>query len=64
MIEGAALREYTAHLIPEGGYDRIPPLYAGGIMVAGDAASLVNALNWEGTNFAMISGSVRRADGG
>jgi electron transfer flavoprotein-quinone oxidoreductase len=56
LIEGAALREYTAHLIPEGGYDKIPPLYADGMMVAGDAAMLVNALNWEGTNFAMISG--------
>lgn len=56
LLEGAALREYTAHLIPEGGYDRVPPLYADGMMVAGDAAMLVNALNWEGTNFAMFSG--------
>ncbi len=56
LIEGAALREYTAHLIPEGGYNKIPPLYTDGMMVAGDAAMLVNALNWEGTNFAMISG--------
>lgn len=56
LIEGASLREYTAHLIPEGGYDKIPPLYTNGMMVAGDAAMLVNALNWEGTNFAMISG--------
>jgi electron transfer flavoprotein-quinone oxidoreductase len=43
-------------LIPEGGYYRMPPLYADGMMVAGDAATLVNALNWEGTNFAMFSG--------
>jgi electron transfer flavoprotein-quinone oxidoreductase len=56
LLEGAALREYTAHLIPEGGYNKIPPLYADGMMVAGDAAMLVNAMNWEGTNFAMISG--------
>ncbi|MGH2638656.1 MAG: FAD-dependent oxidoreductase [Rhabdochlamydiaceae bacterium] len=56
LIEGAALREYTAHLIPEGGYNKVPRLYTGGMMVAGDAAMLVNALNWEGTNFAMISG--------
>ena len=56
LIEGAALREYTAHLIPEGGYNKVPPLYTDGLMVAGDAAMLVNALNWEGTNFAMISG--------
>ena len=56
LLEGAALREYTAHLIPEGGYNKIPPLYGNGIMVAGDAAMLVNALNFEGTNFAMFSG--------
>ena len=56
LMEGAALREYTAHLIPEGGYDKVPRLYTDGMMVAGDAAMLVNALNWEGTNFAMISG--------
>ena len=56
LLEGASLREYTAHLIPEGGYNSIPPLYTDGMMVAGDAAMLVNALNWEGTNFAMFSG--------
>jgi electron transfer flavoprotein-quinone oxidoreductase len=56
LLEGSSLREYTAHLIPEGGYYRVPPLYADGMMVAGDAAMLVNALNWEGTNFAMFSG--------
>ena len=56
LLEGASLREYTAHLIPEGGYDKMPPLYADGILVAGDAAMLVNAMNFEGTNFAMISG--------
>ncbi len=56
LIEGAALREYTAHLIPEGGYNKVPPLFTDGMMVAGDAAMLVNALNWEGTNFAMMSG--------
>ncbi len=56
LLEGSSLREYTAHLIPEGGYYRLPPLYTNGMMVAGDAAMLVNALNWEGTNFAMFSG--------
>ena len=56
LLEGSSLREYTAHLIPEGGYNKIPPLYTDGMMVAGDAAGLVNALNFEGTNFAMFSG--------
>jgi electron transfer flavoprotein-quinone oxidoreductase len=56
LLEGASLREYTAHLIPEGGFNSIPRLYTDGMMVCGDAAMLVNALNWEGTNFAMFSG--------
>jgi electron transfer flavoprotein-quinone oxidoreductase len=56
LLEGAVLREYTAHLIPEGGFNSLPPLYTDGMMVCGDAAMLVNALNWEGTNFAMFSG--------
>ncbi len=56
LLEGSSLREYSAHLIPEGGFNKIPPLYGDGILVAGDAAMLVNALNWEGTNFAMYSG--------
>jgi electron transfer flavoprotein-quinone oxidoreductase len=56
LLEGTSLREYTAHLIPEGGYDNVPPLFTDGMMVCGDAAMLVNALNWEGTNFAMFSG--------
>jgi electron transfer flavoprotein-quinone oxidoreductase len=56
LLEGSSLREYTAHLIPEGGYNKIPPLFTDGMMVCGDAAMLVNALNWEGTNFAMFSG--------
>jgi electron transfer flavoprotein-quinone oxidoreductase len=56
LMEAAALREYTAHLIPEGGYYRVPRLFTNGMMVCGDAAGLVNALNFEGTNFAMSSG--------
>ena len=48
--------EYSAHLIPEGGYKKIPQLYADGVLVVGDSASLVNNLHWEGTNLAMMSG--------
>lgn len=56
LIEGAELLEYSAHLIPEGGYKSIPKLYTNGAMVVGDAAMLVNNVHFEGTNFAMISG--------
>ena len=56
LITGGELLEYSAHLIPEGGYKAMPPLYRDGLMVAGDAAMLVNNIHWEGTNLAMMSG--------
>ena len=56
LIEGGELSEYSAHLIPEGGYNSMPALYTDGAMIAGDAAMLVNNVHFEGTNFAMISG--------
>jgi electron transfer flavoprotein-quinone oxidoreductase len=56
LVEGGQLLEYGAHLIPEGGYRDMPQLYTGGVMVTGDAAAMVNALHWEGTNMAIISG--------
>ncbi|HOT91575.1 MAG TPA: FAD-dependent oxidoreductase [Anaerolineae bacterium] len=58
LVKGGQLLEYGAHLIPEGGYRDMPRLYTGGAMVAGDAASMVNALHWEGTNMAIIAGKV------
>jgi electron transfer flavoprotein-quinone oxidoreductase len=60
MIRGGRLQEYSAHLIPEGGYNMIPELFGDGILVAGDAAALCNAtgLNLEGINLASHSGVV------
>ncbi len=58
LIKGGELLEYSAHLIPEGGYKKIPLLYGAGVMVCGDAAMFVNNLHWEGTNLAMISGKL------
>lgn len=60
MIRGGVFREYSAHLIPEGGYDMIPELVGDGIMVAGDAAALCNAtgMNLEGINLASHSGVI------
>lgn len=56
LIQGAEIDEYAAHLIPEGGYKRLPTLVADGVMLVGDAAGLVNPLNREGANLAMMSG--------
>lgn len=57
-VQGAKLKEYAAHLIPEGGYEQIPQLHADGFLVAGDAAGLCLAAGiWlEGVNFAIGSG--------
>jgi electron transfer flavoprotein-quinone oxidoreductase len=58
FIKGARLVEYSAHMIPEGGYRQIPQLFADGMLLAGDAAGLcyTNGLNLEGMNLAMASG--------
>jgi len=56
LIKDGELKEYSAHLIPEGGYDYVSNVSTAGMLVAGDAAMLVNAINWEGTNLAMTSG--------
>lgn len=56
LIAGGETIEYSAHLIPEGGFDSLPRLYADGVVVVGDAAGLVNPLNREGANLAMLSG--------
>jgi electron transfer flavoprotein-quinone oxidoreductase len=57
-LRGASLKEYAAHLIPEGGYDAMPNLVADGFMLAGDAAGMCLAAGiWlEGVNFAIGSG--------
>ncbi|MDK2986439.1 MAG: electron transfer flavoprotein-quinone oxidoreductase [Clostridia bacterium] len=41
LIEGTKLVEYSGHLVPEGGLSMVPKLYADGVVVVGDAASLV-----------------------
>ncbi len=56
LIEGGEMKEYAAHLIPEGGYKAVPRLYGEGWMIAGDSAGLVNAVHREGSNLAMTSG--------
>ncbi len=57
-IKDGKLIEYSAHLIPEGGYNSIPKLYDNRVLIAGDAAMLVNNIHFEGTNLAMLSGKI------
>jgi len=58
LIAGSEVKEYAAHLIPEGGYNAIPQLYGDGWVVVGDAAQLNNAIHREGSNLAMTSGRI------
>ena len=58
LLRGGRLLEYSAHLVPKGGYDMMPELVGDGIMVAGDAAAfcIITGLNLEGINLATQSG--------
>ncbi len=56
-LKEGELLEYSAHLIPEGGYQAVGGLSDNGLLITGDAAGLVNAsLYHEGSNLAMASG--------
>ena len=58
LVRDSVTLEYSAHMIPEGGWARLPTLSRAGFMVVGDAAGLVFAagLFLEGMNFAIASG--------
>ncbi|ADY55458.1 Electron-transferring-flavoprotein dehydrogenase [Syntrophobotulus glycolicus DSM 8271] len=57
-IEGGELVEYSAHLVPEGGYPSLPQLYGDGFLLAGDAAGLVvnRGFTVRGMDYAILSG--------
>jgi electron transfer flavoprotein-quinone oxidoreductase len=54
LLAGGVTTEYGSQMIPEGGYHAIPHLVHPGLMIVGDAASLVNGTH--GYNLAMWSG--------
>lgn len=58
LVRGGELVEYSAHLIPEGGYRTMPELVTDGMLIAGDAAAMCLAAGiWlEGVNFALGAG--------
>jgi len=58
LIKDAVLREYSGHMLPEAGLGMVPKLYGDGILLAGDAAALLNStgITVEGMNFAVASG--------
>ena len=60
LIEGGETVEYSAHTIPEGGFESLSTLYSDGILVVGDAAGF--ALNMgmivRGMDMAIVSGAI------
>jgi len=58
LLEGGEMKEYSAHLIPEGGYNAIPKIYGNGWLMVGDAGMFVNSVHREGSNLAMTSGRI------
>jgi len=59
LIKGGEQKEYSAHLIPDGGFNGLSKLTADRVLAVGDAAGFVNAsLFHEGTNLAMETGKL------
>lgn len=58
LIKGGQTSEYSAHVIPEGGYNSLSKLYGAGILVAGDAAgfSMNIGVTVRGMEYALASG--------
>lgn len=54
LLTDAELLEYSSHMIPKGGYQKIPTLVDNGVLVCGDAAMMVSGRR--GTDLAMLSG--------
>jgi electron-transferring-flavoprotein dehydrogenase len=56
LLEGAELVRYGAKCIPTGGLYGQPKLYADGVLLIGDAASMCNAARLSGVHMAMKTG--------
>jgi electron transfer flavoprotein-quinone oxidoreductase len=56
LLAGSEVKEYAAHLIPEGGFNAIPKVHGDGWMIVGDSGQFVNAMHREGSNLAMETG--------
>ena len=58
LLEGGKLLEYSAHVVPEGGYAMVPELVRDGVLLAGDAAGLCLNVGYtvRGMDLAIASG--------
>jgi electron-transferring-flavoprotein dehydrogenase len=53
LLEGGQMVRYGAKALPEGGWHAIPRVYAGGVLIAGDAAGFLNSMRLKGVHLAM-----------
>jgi electron transfer flavoprotein-quinone oxidoreductase len=58
LLAESEVKEYAAHLIPEGGYKAMPQLCGDGWVIVGDAGQFVNSVHREGSNLAMTTGRI------
>ena len=56
ILEGGKRVAWGAKAIPEGGYWAMPRLHAPGMVIAGDAAGMVNVPELKGVHYAMAAG--------
>jgi len=56
ILEGGKLVRYGAKTVPYGGWYSMPRPHAGGVLIAGDSASLLNSQRLKGIHTAMKSG--------
>ncbi|OED45121.1 oxidoreductase [Endozoicomonas sp. (ex Bugula neritina AB1)] len=58
LIEGGEILEYSAHVVPEGGYDMLPKMVGDGVLIAGDAAGMCLNIGYtiRGMDLAVASG--------
>ncbi len=57
LLEGGELLEWGAKTIPEGGYHALPErMHGDGLLIAGDAAGLVDVPSLKGIHYAVASG--------
>lgn len=58
VLQGAKMVEHSGHMVPEGGYDMVPPYIGDGVLLAGDTAMFCMNLGYmvRGMDLAVASG--------
>lgn len=58
LIKGGKVLEHSGHMVPEGGFDTMPPLVGDGVLIAGEAAMMCVNLGYmvRGMDYAIASG--------